>query len=213
MSDNDAEPVDLKVLLGDWVSKTVVDRRVLHTKAALQRALFSLIAKKPYEAVTINDICETAHVSRSTFYAHYTNKDDLKRSGFEPLRKLLLARQQQARPIAGHRGDSRLSFSLPMFEHARDHKEHYRGLLGSRGGRVSLSTIRKILSDLVRSELTTNSSSAEALPPEFVVRYLVGADMAVMTWWLDGGTNVPPQRMDAMFRRMAIEGISSAFRR
>jgi AcrR family transcriptional regulator len=192
------------------VSKKIVDRRILHTKAMLQRALLSLISKKIYEAVTIKDICEAAHVSRSTFYAHYTSKDDLKRSGFEPLRKLLVDRQQEARPIAGHRGGGRLSFSLPMFEHARDHKEHYRALLGSRGGAVSLGTIRKMLSDLVRNELTTSSvnGSAEAVPPEFVVRYVVGAYMAVMTWWLDGGAKVPPERMDAMFRRLAIEGIS-----
>ena len=74
---------------------------------------------------------------------------------------------------------------------------------------AKLGTIRKILSDLVRKELTTNSvrASAKAVPPEFVVRYLVGAYMAVMTWWLDGGANVPPQRMDTMFRRLAIEGV------
>ena len=70
------------------MSKKMVDRRVLRTKAVLQQALGSLIPKKGYEAVTIKDICEAARVSRSTFYVHYTCKDDLKRSGFEPLRRL-----------------------------------------------------------------------------------------------------------------------------
>jgi hypothetical protein len=32
--------------------------------------------------------------------------------------------------------------------------------------------------------------------------------MAVMTWWLDGGAKLPPKRIDAMFRRLAAEGIA-----
>jgi hypothetical protein len=31
--------------------------------------------------------------------------------------------------------------------------------------------------------------------------------MAVLTWWLDKGAKLPPQRVDAMFRRLATEGI------
>jgi len=34
--------------------------------------------------------------------------------------------------------------------------------------------------------------------------------MAVMTWWLDGGAKLPPQRIDAMFRRLAMDGIMAS---
>ena len=67
--------------------KAVMDRRIIRTRGVLQHALTSLILKKGYEAITIQDICDEANVGRSTFYAHYTSKDDLKRSGFERLRK------------------------------------------------------------------------------------------------------------------------------
>ena len=191
------------------MAKQVLDRRVLRTKAMLQQALNSLIPKTGYEAITIKDICEAANVGRSTFYAHYTSKDDLKRSGFEPLRKLLINRQRAALATSRDDRSRRLGFSLPMFEHARDHREHYRALVGSRGGTVSLGTIRKILSDLVRNELATTAdqNSPDAIPGELVVQYVVGAYMAMMTWWLDGGAKLPPQRMDAMFRHLATEGI------
>jgi hypothetical protein len=39
------------------------------------------------------------------------------------------------------------------------------------------------------------------------VQYVVGGYMAVLTWWLDGGAKLPPHRIDAMFRRLATEGI------
>jgi AcrR family transcriptional regulator len=190
----------------------VVDRRIHRTRALLQQALNSLIPKKGYEAITIKDICEAANVGRSTFYSHYTSKDALKRSGFEPLRKLLTERQRSAQRLAREDGGRSWAFSLPMFEHARDHKDHYRAMVGSRGGTVSLATIRKILSELVRDELTSPVAkpSADSIPREMIIQYVVGAYMAVMTWWLDGGAKLPPERMDAIFRRLATEGVPRA---
>src|SRR6266851_1489467 len=143
----------------------------------LQHALNSLILKKDYEAITIGDICEAANISRSTFYAHYTGKDDLKRRGFEHLRRLLSDRQRDALGTLGNITSPSLGFSLAMFEHARDHRHHYRALVGGRGGIVSLGTIRQILSDLVHRELaeTSRKAARDAIPRELAVQYIVGA--------------------------------------
>ena len=195
------------------MAKDAIDRRSLRTKATLQHALNSLVRKKDYEAITIKDICDAANVGRSTFYAHYTSKDDLKRRGFDKLRKELVDRQREALATAANEGDRSLGFSLTMFEHARDHVDQYRVLVGGRGGAVSLGRIRQILADLVRDELaaTVDKASADVIPHELAVQYVVGAFMAVMTWWLDGGAKLPPQRIDAMFRRLATEGITGSY--
>jgi len=194
-------------------AKHAIDRRISRTRATLQHALTSQILKKGYEAVTIQDICDEANVGRSTFYAHYTNKDDLKRSGFEHLRKQLVDRQREAEAASGDIESRSLGFSLTMFEHARDHIDLYRALVGGRGGAVSLGQIRQILSDLVRNEFvaTAGKNSADVVPRELVVQYVVGAFMAVMTWWLDGGAKLPPERIDAIFRRLATEGITPSY--
>jgi AcrR family transcriptional regulator len=195
------------------MAEQVMDRRIARTRATLQHALNSLILKKGYEAITITDICDAANVGRSTFYAHYTSKDDLKRSGLEPLRRLLVDRQREALATSGDIRDRSFAFSLPMFEHARDHRDHYRALVGGRGGTVSLGTVRQILSDLVHDELnaTVHKKSEDIVPRELVVQYVVGAYMAVLTWWLDGGAKLPPQRIDAIFRRLATEGITPLY--
>src|SRR5713101_7199531 len=192
------------------LAKAVIDRRIPRTRAMLQHALTSLILQKGYEAITIQDICDETNVGRSTFYAHYTNKDDLKRSGFEHLRKQLVDRQREAEAASGDIESRSLGFSLTMFEHARDHIDLYRALVGGRGGAVSLGQIRQILSDLVRNELaaTVAKNSADTIPRELIVQYVVGAYMAVLTWWLDGGAKLPPKRIDEMFRRLAAEGIT-----
>lgn len=195
------------------MAKKPIDRRVNRTRAALQKAHISLILEKGYEATTVEEICDAANVGRSTFYAHYTSKDDLRRSGLEHLRKELAGRQRDALAMPGDIRDRSLGFSLAMFEHARGHMDLYKALVGGRGGGIALGTIRQILSDLVRNELATtvDRKSAEIIPRELVVQYVVGAFMAVMTWWLDGGARLPPHHVDAMFRRLATDGITPSY--
>ncbi|MBN9270895.1 TetR/AcrR family transcriptional regulator [Mesorhizobium sp. 65-26] len=192
------------------MAERTIDRRIARTRATLQHALISLIPKKGYEAITVEDICDVANVGRSTFYAHCTGKDDLKRRGLdEHLRALLSARQKEALAAQGDGRARSLAFSLLLFEHARDHLELYRALAGGRGGEVSLGSIREILSDLVRAELAVTAAKnlPGAAPREFVVQYVVGAYMAVLTWWLDRGAKPPPAEVDRMFRRLATDGI------
>ncbi|WP_028732209.1 TetR/AcrR family transcriptional regulator [Rhizobium leguminosarum] len=187
-------------------AKHYIDRRVARTRAALHRALISLILEKGYDPITVEEICHAANVGRSTFYLHYTGKDDLKQHGLDGLRR------QLADTAARAGRDGAFGFSLPMFEHARDHVDLYRALAGSRGGAVALGAIRQILSGLVRDDLTANPAEhpTDAIPRELVVQYVVGAFMAVLTWWLDGGAELPPHRIDAMFRRLVAEGAMAA---
>jgi len=56
---------------------------VSRTRRTLQHALLSLMLKNGYDAVTVEDICAEADIGRSTFYAHFTGKDDLKRSALD----------------------------------------------------------------------------------------------------------------------------------
>jgi AcrR family transcriptional regulator len=191
------------------MTKRSIDRRVARTRKTLHHALISLILEKDYDAITIEEICDAANVGRSTFYAHYTSKDDLHQSGIENLRRVLAERRTVALASAVDVRGQSLSFIRTLFEHAYDHKHLFCALAGRRGGTVALAAIRRIISDAVREELamTGNNSSADTIPREFIVQYIVGACMAVLTWWLDNGTKIPADRIDAMFRRLAIEGV------
>ena len=64
------------------------DRRVRRTRALLRDALVTLILEKGYNAVTVQDIIDRANVGRSTFYAHFENKDKLLLSGFDDVRNV-----------------------------------------------------------------------------------------------------------------------------
>jgi AcrR family transcriptional regulator len=127
------------------------DRRVSRTRKALQHALLALMLKRGYDAITVEEICAEADVGRSTFYAHFTSKDDLKRSGLDDrLRRMLLERQRQAKSAA--KGE-RFAFALAFFEHANGHLDIYRALVSKGGAATTLKTMRQIVTEIVREEL------------------------------------------------------------
>ena len=189
------------------MSEGAIDRRVFRTRRMLHKALMSLILRKRYEAITITDICETANVGRSTFYAHYASKDDLKRGGLDNLRKRLA---QETLAKSGRMANEPLGFSLAMFEHARDHIDHYKALAGTHGGTVALGHIRQIISDFVRADVATVDQSLSGIPRDLAVQHIVGAYMSMLTWWLDHGARMPADQIDAAFRRLALHGMMAS---
>lgn len=186
-----------------------IDRRVVRTREALHRAFMKLVLERPYEAISVTDICEAADVGRATFYAHYKDKDALRRGGLEHLRRALIERQRQS--LAETEGEKRpLGFSLTMFEHARDHLALYRAVAGGRAGAIGLATIRTILADLVRAEYISPAGRDVDVcaSRELAVEFVVGGYMAMLTWWLDRGAKLPPARLDAVFRRWVRHGMA-----
>ena len=65
------------------------DRRVLRTRRQLRTALINLILERGWDAVSVSDVCARADVGRSTFYAHFADKEELLFSGFEELHATL----------------------------------------------------------------------------------------------------------------------------
>lgn len=55
------------------------DRRTERTRAALMSAFVHLLLNEGYDAVSVERVAERANVGRSTFYMHFTGKDDILR--------------------------------------------------------------------------------------------------------------------------------------
>jgi len=53
------------------------ESKYFNTAVRFDKALLSLLEKKPFEYITISEVCEAAKVNRSTFYLHYENTGDL----------------------------------------------------------------------------------------------------------------------------------------
>ena len=184
---------------GHMASK--MDRRVARTRRALQHAFMSLILDKGYDAVSIQDICDMADVGRSTFYSHYTGKDDLKRAGLDHLRRAL-----DAARLDGADDGQPLAFVPALFGHARGHARLYRALLGTAGGGVALDTVR----DILRAAIAADTRLTGAVPAgdlALIRACVLGALMSGLLWWLDEDAPGEPAAAAAHVRHFALHGV------
>ena len=53
------------------------ESKYFNTAVKFDKALLYLLEQKPFEYITISEICEKAGANRSTFYLHYENTADL----------------------------------------------------------------------------------------------------------------------------------------
>ena len=174
-----------------------MDRRVGRTRAALQQALAQLIPEKRYEEITVDDICGKANVGRSTFYAHYRGKEDLQRAAIGDHLGKMLAERRSAAPAA--------SPTLIALEHVREFWRLHRGPLGGRGRTVGMEALRSSLMEMLRREMKTDPGET-AFERELRARYLLGAFMEVLVWWLDRGAGESPEEVERLFRELNRRG-------
>ena len=192
-------------------AKRTPDRRVQRTRRLLQDALNAMMIEKGYEATTVQDIIDRANVGRSTFYAHFADKETLLTSRLEDLRSFLAQQQREARAARGNGPRSRdLAFSLPMLRHARDHLQLYGAIIGRESGAFVLKRIHRTIAELAYDDLKALGFKGAAAQRDLAAEYVAGAFMAVLTWWLDRGAKLPPEEVDLVFRRLVMQGLAES---
>ena len=187
-----------------------IDRRVRRTRDALQKAFIALILDKGYDTLTIEEICAAADVGRSTFYAHYASKDDLKRSAIDEHLRTLFQQSREAHPGETD-GKEPVSPTLAILEHAREHRDYCRAVVRGGGAALAVETIREALADHIRQEVRDldPDGASSAFLREFTVQYVVGAFMSVLTWWIQSGAKRPAEEMEALFRDITRKGTAA----
>lgn len=187
------------------------DRRVRKTRALLQRALQELILEKGYEAITIQDLLDRADVGRSTFYAHFRDKDDLLLSGFE----ILHAELDRVMAAAGAEREPSVSdIAQALFRHAEANRRAFRAIWGARSGEIVIRAARKYLKKRIRDEV-------EALPQrpndpavgEAIVEFKANALLSLLTWWLDSRSTLSAEDMHELFLTLTRPGVEAALGR
>lgn len=178
------------------------DRRIKRTRSALCQALITLSQEKGYDNITVQDILDTANVGRSTFYAHYLNKDHLLLSGMPE--KITEYIQLEAGTL--------IPSVSGIFEHMQMAFPFFKALLGTDGAKVGLARGRQIIHKKVVNHLAELEAAGHQLsaPAAVTAEFLVGALISMMSWWLDNNMPHTPKEMNNMFQALAERGICNS---
>lgn len=71
------------------------DSRIMRSKRDLKNALLNLMTIKPFDKITVMDICNEAMINRMTFYNHFVDKKDLLNTLFYDIRKDIIEKHNE----------------------------------------------------------------------------------------------------------------------
>jgi AcrR family transcriptional regulator len=186
-------------------SKKKTDARVRRTRDALGDALMALMQEKPFDTITVQDVLDRAHVSRSTFYTHYSDKDDLLMSDAEEFFEAL------SMTLSLHGDKSERVFPVrEFFAHLSDVQPFFKALVKSGKYHENMELARGHFARGIErrlSELPRGQTVSAAQLPALAFAH-AGALLSLLTWWLDRGMRESPAEMDELFHRMVWNGCS-----
>ena len=188
-----------------------IDRRIQRTRALLHEALGSLIRERAYDRITVAQILKRAKVSRSTFYTHFRDKDELLISSMRAFLCGTLSIEARAPTDTAER---MVAFSLPLLAHIHQHRRSARVRLGDRGRSVLHEHLRRLLSEWIAQTLQVAAqwrrSRRMPVAPELLAQHIASTFVLVLHWWLDHGGSTSPVEANNQFRALVMPVLASA---
>jgi AcrR family transcriptional regulator len=181
------------------------DRRVQKTRRLLLEAFGSLLVEKRYDAIVVREILDRANVGRSTFYAHFRDKDALLVSA---IRDLLLTAAPES-PLPARRSERVVRFSRPIFEHIAQHFRSGTGRMGIRSRAIVHERLRQVLVEHVAQQACIGATSGR-VPGELLLLHVASSFVSVLNWWVANGGKLSPAEVDEIFRALVLPTLASA---
>jgi AcrR family transcriptional regulator len=186
-------------------SQKKTDARVRRTRDALGDALVALMQEKPFDTITVQDVLDRANVSRSTFYTHYSDKDDLLMSDAEEFFEAI------SMALSAHGDKSDRVFPVQeFFTHLSDVQPFFKALVKSGKYQENMELARGHFARGIERRLS-ELPRAQSIPPNQLPAIAfthAGALLSLLTWWLDRGMRESAAEMDELFHRMVWNGLS-----
>lgn len=182
------------------------DRRSRRTRRTLGEALVSLMLEKRYDTITVQEIIDRANVGRSTFYAHYMDKEDLLQNEAAELIARLSDHMDRTA------GGNRIIPSLELLTHLQESYDLYRALVRGRAIQPVLKTMQAQLSLHVETRLARLLPPGEVprVPLPVVSQHVAGALLNLFQWWLDREMPDAADQINAYFLQLVGPTIREA---
>lgn len=159
------------------------DLRVRRTEKALRLALTSLILRKGYDAITVQDIVNEAEIARVTFYRHYRDKDELLKVCLDEVYSSLLARLKQLSLQDFGNDDPPIAV---FYEHVGENRDLYRAIFRSQGSFAAQTRVRDYLVHLIQREIKTLLPRKRfPVPVQLIALHAASAELGMVMWWIE----------------------------
>ena len=177
---------------------STTDARVLRTREALRQAIYSLLATKPLDQITIPEITKLAGIGRTSFFRHYPSKEAL-------LEEVAIGeiRQLVAKTLPQTEIDDPREVSLALFTYVAKNKKQWRALL--EGG--AASTMNEEFIRIAHNVSKITKTRSAWLPPEAGIVIVVSSTIELIAWWLRQKRPLSVDKIATVYERAVLAPI------
>ena len=169
-----------------------MDRRQRKTREAIFRAFSSLLAKKHYSRITVQDIIDEADVGRTTFYAHFQTKEDLLNQMCEDIFSHVFSsvREREAAHDFSTQPATLSNELTHLLYHLREQRQNISNLFSGESGELFLKYFK---GQLAKAFDGMKELFPEAVPKEYAEIFYVTSFAELVSMWVKKGFKETPE--------------------
>jgi len=179
-----------------------MDRRQQKTRDAIFEAFVSLLFKKSFSKITVQEIIDSANVGRTTFYAHFQTKDDLLKEMCDDLFAHVFSNTldtEITHDFSMKTGNPHAIITHILY-HLLDNKRIIIGLLTSESDELFLGFFRQYLNELLAARLLSGVDlSKKGVPYDFLVNHISSSFVGMVQWWIKNRLRQSPEELSNYF--------------
>jgi len=153
---------------------------------------------RPFDDISVQEICERAGVGRSTFYAHFQDKDEMY------TRHIVVFGRKMGEQLGWDPSRNTWRFPIAMmFDHVRHMRPMIESLMKSGKAEFVMKVWQNNLAEVFEQQVKRERGDAQtALPAEILAQQLAGTVITLMTWWIDHHQPHSAQDMEQHWERL-----------
>lgn len=178
-----------------------MDRRQKKSRDAIFNAFSTLLEKKAFNNITVQEIIDEANVGRSTFYAHFDTKDELLREMCTEIFEHIFSNELSSEYSHDFSGtDQGLQEELThLLYHLKDNRGNIVGLFNSESSEIFMRYFREYLTKVF---LQFPEHIRKDIPQDFTLNHLTGSFTEAVRWWIKNGMKNAPEIIVSYYMKL-----------
>ncbi|MDE5597617.1 MAG: TetR/AcrR family transcriptional regulator [Lachnospiraceae bacterium] len=181
-----------------------MDRRQQKTRQAIFNAFSSLLEKKNFNNITVQEIIDEANVGRSTFYAHFETKDSLLKAMCTDIFQHVFSDdlKQESSHDFSHSGHDLQKEITHILYHLQDNIKNLKGLLSCESGDIFMAYFKEYLEQtfpLFIKEMPYD------VPYDYLLNHVVCSFSETVRWWITKQEQYTPEQIAAFFVQCVLK--------
>lgn len=178
-----------------------MDRRQKKTRDSIFQAFTSLLSKKHYNQISVQEIIDHADIGRTTFYAHFETKDYLLKELCEGLFGHIIDTAMGLPHGHYHYscGSAKDSVFLHLLRHLQENDSNILELLSSKNNEIFLRYFKSNLKKLILTQYAYGLPAHSTLPEDYLVNHISSSFVETVDWWLSHNMKETPEVITEYF--------------